>query len=172
MSQLTELSISKLIIAGAVAATLGAGYALKSNASADDEVLWLGQLADTARAYAKADPDATNITATNLITAKKVSPSRVSGTTTITGKWGGSLAVAAANVGGAANDGFTFTETAPTSNCEALAKGLAERADTISIGGTAVKSYGGNLATSGATGVTTLCAATATPSMVFGFSVK
>ena len=167
---LPEFSWANLIRGLVVGGIFATGYAVLGTSKAQDESTFLTQLANGARNLASADPDATNVTTTNLINGKKVDQSRYSGTS-IMGKWGGTLTVATTTMV-SGTDGFTFAETVPSAQCEELAKLINNSLQTLSIGGTSVKSYGGTLTTSGASGVTTLCNATATPTMTFGWTVK
>lgn len=168
MSMLNEASIANGIKAVLVAGVAIVGFRVYSGAAVGAEADFLNNLAADARDYISADADASGLSAANMIAVKKVSPSRISGTN-VTGRWGGTLTIATANIGGSANDGFTLSESAPTDKCESLAKKMAESAATISIAGTSVKAYGGNFNTSA---TTTQCSSTATPTVTFGFTAK
>lgn len=81
--------------------------------------------------------DFSGITAKSLADLGIVDRKRVSGTSILTG-WNTAMTVAAANVNGAANDGFTFSFPLPRDACGSYVATVASAAAIITVGGTSV----------------------------------
>ncbi len=170
--EIMGVSIAQLVTVAGIVAALGAGVQLFKGSGVSNEAAYVNQLVSDARAYASADADASNVSVANLYAAKKVPPNRYLSATTMSTPWGGTLTLATTTIS-AGTDGISLTYSAvPPGECTDFGKTLGPGAAIVKIGGTTTKAYGAALATTGASGVNTLCTAASTESMEFDFSIK
>lgn len=165
--EITSTSLARIVTAVGVGTVLIAGSLLMKGNNVQAEITVVSQAVAAMRNTVYAQSDASYATTANAIAGKIVPDNRISGSN-ITSPWG-NITIAAANVTGSANDGFTWAYPGANMSlrdCKTLVDGLAPLANTVTINSTAAKTNGGILTE---TTVDTQCAAL-TGNVTFGFS--
>jgi hypothetical protein len=165
--ELTSNALAQIVTAIGVAAVIGAGVLLMKSSNVSNEVMFVNQAVSSIRGPLATQSDASYATTANVTTAKLVPDNRMAGAN-VTSPWG-NITIAAANVTGNANDGFTIAYPGANMSlrdCKALVDGVAPSANTVTINATVAKTNTGTLTE---TTVDAQCAAL-TGSITFGFS--
>lgn len=153
--------------AAAIVAVVAAGSQVIKSGNIQNEQLFVSSTVTQLRGSLSNQSDASYATTANVIAGKLVPDTRISGSS-IVSPWG-NITIAAANVTGSANDGFTIAYPSTAMNardCKGLVESVAAFANTVTVNATTVKSNGGTLTV---TSVDTQCASL-TGSITFGFS--
>lgn len=166
MKDLTSTSISGAISLAGVVAVYAIATSIFTSSRVSDETSFIDNTVSNIRATLINYPDASYVTTANVATDSYVPNNRISGAN-ITSPWG-NITFAAANVTGAANDGFSIAYplvNMPARYCKALAVNEASRANIVVINATTVKSASVALSE---TAIDTACGTTG--SLTFSYS--
>lgn len=138
-ADLMGVSMAKAITIAGVVSVISMGVWLTQGNTVSNEVDFQIQTVPEIRKMISNDADAAAATTANVIASGRLPTSRVSGAN-ITSKWG-NITIAAANVTGNANDGFTLAYPAAlnTRECNDMVDQVAGFANTISVNGASVK---------------------------------
>lgn len=148
------MSVLALIVIGAVVVlnVVGSG---RQTSLVDRETKALSAAKTRIAAIYAGRPNYASISTTNLINAQAFPANTISGTT-VSNVWGGTLAVAAANVGSGTNNGYTLTYTnVPQAGCNDFVSANDAAAVISTVNGVTTKALGAAL------DLTTLSGATA-----------
>jgi type II secretory pathway pseudopilin PulG len=139
---MVELLLVFAVILGAAVMVFVAYPKLKANQAATTENTNLSTLQAGIKNIFQGKPNYTGLVPTVLINAQVVPNTMVNGTN-IVNSWGATVAIAPATLGGLANNAYSITyPSVPQDVCVKLASSSGLNFDTVTIGTTAVKTFG------------------------------
>lgn len=142
-------TLLELLLVIGIAAIIGAGiYMVYNKVSVGQQAESESRTLDTLRAGVKsiyaASPDYGTVTKAVLIAGRVVPDNMVSGTNLVN-SFGGSVTVLPKNLGAGTNNGFEITyPSVPGAVCAKLVTTAGAQFDAVTVGTTAVKTFGTN----------------------------